>query len=177
MGADLYIEPIYTEHKAEHQPAWDKAVELRDLHMKEHNCSLIWNMDGTIDTKKTCAILGKLQAAVEAADNVLFQDNPGYFRDSYNNSSIFWRLGRSWWRDTGTWLNKDNNMSPRRAKNFLVQIKALPIKAVTKDEEWASKMAKKQIDEWNTYFVEKKARFEAFLQRAVDAKQYIHFSV
>jgi hypothetical protein len=186
MGADLYIESIYDEHKAKHQPAFDKAVNARDAHSTEHGCHLSWT--GTGDETSECPQLVKLQAKVRKTYEVLFSDNPGYYRDSYNNSNLPWRLEykddrgpNSYWTDTKT--DRNGNMSVRRAKAWLKAVKGAKIRPLTtsdgrstSSDGWSSKLTPEQVKEWNDYFVQKKAKLEAFLQRAIDLNQPIHCS-
>lgn len=82
MGADLYIR----------KPTSDDPVEIyRDLF-----AVAIYERDRCpIDSPKA----KEWQGEVERYYDLMYSDNPFYFRDSYNDSSVMWQLGLSWWGD------------------------------------------------------------------------------
>ncbi len=92
MGADLYIDSIVNKAKAEHQPKFDDAVAKRDAKLTE--------LAGTPRTPETKAEVDALQKVVNEHYHAMYPDN-GYFRDSYNHSSLFWQIDFSWWEITG----------------------------------------------------------------------------
>jgi len=80
MGADLYIEPIFSQNNKKYSKLFEIAVQERDKEYEKNG-----------NTKQ-----GELlQEKVTEYYNKMYER--GYFRDSYNNSSLFWKLGLSWW--------------------------------------------------------------------------------
>jgi len=51
-------------------------------------------------------------------------DNVGYFRDAYNDSSVLNKLGLSWWQDVAPMRGDGGDMSVEKAKSFLELIKS-----------------------------------------------------
>ncbi len=96
MGADVYLHSRFDDNKRKHSPAFDAAASARDL--------------AANSGKKERA--EKLQQEVEAAHDGIYAPD-GYFRDSYNKSSLLWQLDLSWWRDVA--LDEDGFLqrSPR----------------------------------------------------------------
>lgn len=181
MGADLYIEVLHEQHKAKTEPAFQLACTKRDKHIKEHGCSLRYDRAG--EQRSACVTLDQLQRTVDTAAKAMWDDDPGYYRDSYNNSNLLWRLEyqddkgpSSYWSDIKT--DRHGNMSVRRAKAWLKAVQGATIRPVGNDEPgtWSEKLTPKQRKEWDDYFIQKKAKLEAFLQRAVDLKQPIRCS-
>lgn len=80
MGADLYCNG-FEQHRAACKPGFDRAVRARDA-----------------ITDRTSAAYELAAAEVDLAYEVLFGPE-WYFRDSYNDTSVFWQLGLSWWKD------------------------------------------------------------------------------
>lgn len=76
MGADLYIEKIHQPLLEKYQPLFDEAVRQRDALPR--------------DSKEAKAA----QRKVTRYYDLMYSD--GYFRDSYNVTSVLWRLGLSW---------------------------------------------------------------------------------
>jgi len=90
MGADISIvERMEMPDVVENKRLFDEAVRHRD------------SLDRQLQTK----------AAEEAQEKVMklydeMYPDDAYFRDSYNISSLFWRLGLSWWKDVGELMKK-----------------------------------------------------------------------
>jgi hypothetical protein len=42
----------------------------------------------------------------------------GYYRDCYNEGGTFFGLGLSWWQDVIPMLDKENNLTPDKAKKL-----------------------------------------------------------
>jgi hypothetical protein len=83
MGADLYLNS--PEHQAM-KDEWDAIYErLRTANADERPV---------------------IDAQLDAVSEKMFS-HPLYFRDSYNNSSLLWHLGLSWWADIPTYFGPD----------------------------------------------------------------------
>src|SRR5512146_3228468 len=98
MGADLYIESISNKQKATYEPLFNAAVRARESNKDE--------------SRKD-----ELQAEVSKYYDLMYAE--GYFRDSYNITSVLKRLGLSWWKDVGPLLNKKGYLSPTKARKLL----------------------------------------------------------
>lgn len=158
MGADLYIKPISNKHKAEWRPKFDEAVALRDAAQDE--------------VAREAA-----QKLVSEAYDKMYADD-GYFRDSYNGTSVLNRLGLSWWQDMEYDLDSEkdpneHNVSPDACRRFLAKVKAAELQPATRAEleDRHCKVENEgdnSVDGWNKYFTEKRQRLIAFLERAIE---------
>lgn len=95
MGADLYIPKIQNPLRKEHEPLFNEAVRKRDL-MISH---------GEPRRGFTQADVDAAQALVNKHHNAMY--SAGYFRDSYNSSSLLWVLDLSWWKDVTSLFDID----------------------------------------------------------------------
>lgn len=156
MGADLYINKVREPVKAEWQPKFDAAVRQRNA--------------ATTDEDRDAA-----QKLVDEAYEKLWGGD-GYYRDSYNGTSVLWRLGLSWWQDLEPDQDADdhdgNNVSVARCREFLAKVLAAELKPATYDE---LKKNNCTVDDdqnspsaWNKFYQEKRDRLVAFLERAIE---------
>src|SRR5689334_13052050 len=109
MGADLYIRKIHNVQEAKWRPKFDEAIALRDSAVDK---------DAQAEAQKLVD---------EAYDGLNAPE--GYFRDSYNGTSVLNRLGLSWWQDmeydTDPETDPDkNNVSAEACKRFLEKVLA-----------------------------------------------------
>lgn len=158
MGADLYINKIREPVKAEWQPKFDAAVELREA--------------APDDEARKAA-----QKLVDEAYEKIFGGD-GYFRDSYNATSILGRLGLSWWQDMEYDLDSEadpngNNVSAEACRRFLEKVRSAGAPSVATKAELESRHCavddgENNADSWNKYFREKHERLVAFLERAIE---------
>ena len=101
-----------------------------------------------------------------------------YFRDSYNATSLFWRLGLSWWQLAGDDIIDDNNvMSAINIQLLLERFYEVRGDRLSDDaiEKWhGANMENEMISdeqtwqEWAEYFREKGERFEQFCKRTLE---------
>jgi hypothetical protein len=93
MGADLYRHG-FEENRKKYEPLFEKWIKRRDTF--HQNTKLATLNDATKDyyikQEKWC------QSQVTRWWNKMYPEKY-YFRDSYNDSSIMWQLGLSWWKD------------------------------------------------------------------------------
>jgi hypothetical protein len=92
MGADLYIhgkmfDPEGKEDRLREE--WDELIRARNE-----------------ITDKSAGEWAKLQKRIEEVGDALWENNPEYFRDSYNASNCLWPIGLSYWRDVGDMLDE-----------------------------------------------------------------------
>lgn len=80
MGADIYLNSVYKANHAIWQPLFNEAVEERDR---------LQALGDTAEAKE-------MQTLVEEYYDKMYER--GYFRDSYNSTSLMWLLDMSWWQ-------------------------------------------------------------------------------
>jgi hypothetical protein len=177
MGADLYIRSISNKATEDYQSLFNKAVAQRNA-----------LPDGPQHEKA--------QEVVEKYYNLMY-DHDGYFRDSYNATSLAWALGFSWWADviplltdfesedahgniaddddTGNLLFGENLQTFRRmvAKEIKpdVTIERLRDQGALVDDDEHSPEA------WLVYFEEKRMRLLRFIDTAIALDEPIYCSL
>jgi len=162
MGADLYIESLHDKCHETHRPLFEAAVQARD----------------TLAVKASPEFAEKLQALVSYHYDQMYAE--GYFRDSYNDTSLFWQLKLSWWGDGATYIGEDGYMSVEKTKELLAEVKN---REMPPFEEWrVPKRVTLDEDEhtpqkWYEYFVDKRERFIEFLEQAIELDEPICCSV
>ncbi len=183
MGADLSINSITDAAHKEFHPKFMEAVRTRDIiietrdlrqsvleRTKEDAKSSDWAQQSCENIERE---LKDLQAKIDSAQEVVSHwynkliPDEGYFRDSYNASSVLWRLGMSWWRDV-----ENGEQTVEGLKAFYARVKTAEFKPVTLEE---LKEMHAQIDEeenspagWNEWYLKQRADLEAFLARAIE---------
>ena len=150
MGADLYMVKGYHEHAAKLRPAFDAAVKARN------------------DLPKNAAPEAKARAQAKV-DRVYKRMYPEhlYFRDSYNDSSVAWRLGFSWWTDVIPKLGKGGVLSKKQCAALAERLERTKLEPVTADfaKGWGASPAKV-----NAYFTKKRARLIRFLKLGAESR-------
>ena len=161
MGADLYIKSISDKVRAKYKPRFDKAVEMRERATK--------NGDKVVEASS--------QALVEFYFNKL-NGRQGYFRDSYNHSSLLWVLGLSWWGDINKMLDKNRNLSVANTKKLLEMIKErkVPKTLVLNEEMVTIDDGENSLAEWRKSFVKRRVEFIKFLEKAIALREPIYCS-
>jgi hypothetical protein len=165
MGADIYLESVYQENHDKYNDEFIRTAEKRD------RLKSVGAPQADID---------KVQKIVERLYDKMFEK--GYFRDSYNGTSLFWVLGLSWWQDVGdNMLNKKGYMSVRRMKKLRQMV--MDAKMITIDRAYLESQHV-QVDNgenspkaWKDYFEKKREDFIKFLDEAIEKKEYIRCSV
>ena len=170
MGADLYINSLSDPLKEKYQPLFDKWVDIRnDLEEgKERD---------------------KAQENVSKYYDKMFSEK-GYFRDSYNCSSIMWQYDMSWWSDmgNGAYINDEGEMTPDSIYK-LIELLDLRKKIFEENLQSILKGTNEHLDnasdsktesgrkDWVKYFREKDKSFRAFLKNALDLEECIYCSI
>ncbi len=162
MGADLYIQQIHKPIMEKYQPLFDAAVIKRDALPK--------------DSQKWKAA----QEEVTKYYDLMYSE--GYFRDSYNCTSVLWTLDLSWWRDVTPLCDENRDLKGENLKKFR--------KIVANANQWlpSRRQLKKQhatvdqegencLEEWHKLYTEKRQRLLAFLDQAIQSKTSIHCSL
>lgn len=180
MGADLYIQSISDAHRAKWTPVFDKAVAERDALMESDGAG--WRKEPT-DPKKLRAFKAA-QRRVDKAYGRMFASD-GYYRDSYNVSSVLWTLGLSWWQDIGKMLDHDGKLHPDNAKMLIEMIqKATPIfndlaalKKHLKEHHAKLDGGENSVEGWAKYFRRERSRLVRFLRKAINMGEPVYCSI
>ncbi|RKY23779.1 MAG: hypothetical protein DRP62_05225 [Planctomycetota bacterium] len=98
MGADLFLEPEFKEYTEPFRKEFNKIK------------AKAWQTDE--EKKRLIELFGEMYGDA----------NPFYFRDPYNNGSLLWRLGLSWWEDVDKLI--DNNGILKEPEKFLEMLEA-----------------------------------------------------
>lgn len=179
MGADLYIEELEEKYREKNKAPFDNAVKGRDIHFEEHKCKRIYDQKTSdLDREKTCHVYLQHQDAVDEASKALWEDNPYYFRDSYNFSSVMWRLGLSWWQND--FIDEEGNITPKNAAKFikLLESREVTTKDMSKhDEKWWGGLSEEERAEWVDYWKKKRLKLIDFLKLAIKEGKNINASV
>jgi hypothetical protein len=148
LGADLYIESIFDENNKKYEAQFSEAAIKRN--------------NATTEEERE-----KYHKKVSVLYDKMYEK--GYFRDSYNNSSLFWKLDLSWWNDLGNYIDGKSNMHPENIKKFLELIKS-------RKHHLIANLQNVEEDEMN-YFFSKYDAFCKFLEEAIEFNQPIYCSV
>lgn len=159
MGADLYIQSIHTPNYDRVKPLFEAACQKRN------------QLDRESQSEQYDAAQTEVERYYEEMDSI------GYFRDSYNATSLLHKLGLSWWANVGDMLNDEGNLQPDKVKELLALI-------VERESQFKEFIAAEDFSEWDdpraeviAYFEDKYERFKAFLQQAIDLDQPIYCSI
>lgn len=160
MGADLYAVG-FNKHRDGLDSLWVEALRKRDACPR-----------GSLAA----------QAAQAEVDRIydLIHSEELYFRDSYNPTSVLWRLGLSWWADVSEHytlkrprVSKRNphgvNMPPDLCLKLAAVVKAADLKPLTPEEyekDFTPPPRGSSLDEWNAYYVEQRTKLVRFLKTA-----------
>lgn len=165
MGADLYIRSISDAAEKKYEPLFNRAVVKRDKAMRAGD-------------KEAQA---KYQKTVEKYYDKMY-DHPGYFRDSYNTSCLFWVLGLSWWEMIEEYGDEDNLLQPNTIQCFLSAVRARDVPPPSQDDVLRERIGGQDISveelhEWRKYFEEKRVRLIDFFLLALKLNEPIYASV
>ena len=148
MGADLYLYSLHNVCEEKYKPLFDKWVKTRD--------------EATSDEAKD-----KAQKKVSFYYDAMMSD--GYFRDSYNNSSLFWQYELSWWSDLGEMLDKEGYLAVDECKKLLAMLEE-------NNETFEENVGKLDL-EAREYFIKKDITFKNFLKQAIELDEPIYCSI
>jgi hypothetical protein len=160
LGADCYLESISNRARSMYEPLFDDAVKRRDL-------------------AKTEGMKAEWQHKVEKYHDAMFPEE-GYFRDSYNASSVFQVMDLSWWELGDKLLDDTGHLPISEAHVLLDMIQNSPItyEAVTAHyEKNELHKSKQSIDEWFKYFTAKRERFMALLRKSIELNEPLLWSI
>jgi hypothetical protein len=173
MGADIYLMSAYEKCRDKWQPEFDAAVQSRNSYRGA-------------DEKIKAALQQRVSDAYEA----MYAE--GYFRDSYNATSLFWLLGLSWWQDVPMLKKRPGYLGVKAAKELLQKLEnGLQVN----DERfaaWCDKHGPKAKHDWDRIdfskpdndkagwrkmFEEKHADLCKLLRKSIELKEPLRCSV
>lgn len=88
-----------------------------------------------------------------------------YFRDSYNDSNLLWRLGLDYWEWFNSFLDSEDNLQEYQIREVLETIKVAPFN----DNDLS--------EEDRVYFIEKRENLTKFLSHALEINSSISCSI
>jgi len=164
MGADLYIRSLSEPAKAKYEPLFMKAVKVRD--------SLPQDEAHAIERAKA-------QEKVSKYYDLMY--SKGYYRDSYNVTSVMWRMDLSWWQDVGKMLNKKGELCPSKAKRLLKLIQSREVQPMTaeeiKEKHGTVDDGDNSPEKWLECWQKQRLELIKFLQTAILKKESIRCSI
>jgi hypothetical protein len=171
MGADIYLNSVFGKCQEEWEYTFNYAVSARNAYR------------GSDKTTQEF-----LQKQVSTAYDGMYAE--GYFRDSYNSTSLFGLLGLSWWRDVP--LRKDGFLSIRNAERLLRKLEKELAVSDERFHAWCDKCGSLEsspwdrIDfsgpgndqaSWRKMFEEKHADLCKLLRQSIELKEPLQCSV
>lgn len=172
MGADIYLNSKFEKNYEDVQKEIDA---LEALFKSTHKQTVLDVADGEEDKlfELTRPLLDK-------------QYSVGYFRDSYNSSSLLSQLGLSWSHDIGKRLNKESCLSVEDCKWLLYEINNRRIGESPTEEPIMSSLfnvlglEKSDVEldaEKIEYFVKKKSMLVNLLLDAIELNEPLYCSI
>jgi len=152
MGADLFIEEIYYPVRDRYAPLWQAAFQ---------KCKQ--SPAGSAEAEN---------ARAEAARFSELMFSAGYFRDSYNHTSVLTLLGLSWWQHVNPLCNADSQLAGENLKHFrqLVADAQLVLPTRAELEELGLTLetnGENSLAGWQAHFQQRHAELLAFLDQAI----------
>lgn len=178
MGADLYIKSMSDKARAKWNPVFEAACAERDrvsLRMAA------WGKNELPDAAKK-----DLAAAQKKVTHTYDRmHGSGYFRDSYNATSVMWTLGLSWWEDVGKLTDPEGNLHPDNAKMLVEMIqRAQPLfedlvalEAKLRKDQVTLDNGKNSVASWAKFFRQKRDRLVRFFQTAIKKNEPVYCSI
>jgi hypothetical protein len=168
MGADIYLETVNSKARDEWEPRFRAAVAKRDAYR------------GTDP-----AIRERLQKPVDEAYEGMF--GKGYFRDSYNPTSLFWLLGLSWWEDVPMLKKRPGYLGMKAAKALLQKLETDLQVTDERFAEWEKTQRARgdtvfddkddSPEAWKAMFLRKHADLCALLRQSIEIGEPLRCSV
>lgn len=160
MGADLYINSVIERARKRYDPKWKFwSAKCRELREKGRDGSA----EHALALKKMHYYYRRLYPA------------SGYFRDSYNDTSVLWIIGMSWWKLE--YIDKKGVISVRDCRRFLEEVKNNKVPKLDWVEWVNGRKVEGKGEEWEKYFEGKRRRLMWFLGQAIKLNEPIKASV
>ena len=189
MGADIYLKSVSEPAREQGRPRFEAACLARNEYAERN------------PRHENNAEYKRLQEAVSEAFEAMFPDE-GYYRDSYNASSLFGVLGLSWWQaadvnggskhsPVGKLINKQSHMSVRNMKRLKKYLEEVDFETrfkswvaekrnPPKDRKWDKidfRAKGNGVREWHQMFSDKRKNLIALLDNAIARKEQLYCSV
>jgi hypothetical protein len=151
MGADVYLRSKHEAHKLPLQDSFNEAISARNAVSSDHP-----------DFKK-------LQAKV----NSIYEDmySVGYFRDSYNHTSLLNSIGLSWWIDVIPMLDDESTLPIDKAMELRSMIATKELNPSQIHKAFGS------FEEVEKYLLDKKQRLIALLDESIETGEPLLMSL
>lgn len=161
MRADIYLNSVYKSNDGKYNKLFQRAAQLRDQASSEISRA-------------------QHQAKVDEYYDKMHSPQ-GYFRDSYNNSSLLWVYNMSWWDIADKWLTDDGHLPIGRAIEFRAQIKEInhdaEVNRWLEDNKNSLSTAANSAWEWRMYFAKKREELLALLTASINSDEPLMCSV
>jgi hypothetical protein len=162
MGADLYIQQIHKPIMDKYQPLFHAAVRKRDALPKGSKAA------------------AGAQEEVTKCYDLMYSE--GYFRDSYNCTSVLWTLDLSWWRDVTPLCDEQRDRKGENLKKFREMVATanqwVPSRRqLKKQHATVDNEGENSLEEWHKYYKEEREKLLAFLNQAIELNTSIHCSL
>ena len=179
MGADLYIRvPAEEDPSKIYRQEFDNAVAERNRLMEIHGKETIPNGDLFDPTFVNPDVQAAHERVDEAYGKMYGEENPFYFRDSYNSSSVLWTMGLSWWQDIETKeLTEEDyengepvNMTPELCEKAaqLIESHEIEIESIDWSNFDLGDDPEKEKTDWFLHWVGKRQRLIDFFRRGAE---------
>lgn len=168
MGADIYLKSVNERCMAEWKPKFEQAAAVRNAKYPQQGNGPEYDA---------------LQAAVSEVYDGMYSE--GYFRDSYNATSLFGVLGLSWWQSCGEGeLIEDGYMQPAKCAELLKTLDATPV-TPTLMRGWKSRNSgyatiddgDNSVESWRQMFERKRETLMSLLKQAIELNEPLYCSV
>ena len=148
MAADLYLPSLIEELQIKLNTHFENALKERAM-IKDKNSRHYIH-------------------ANEKVKNIYKQMWPEscHFHDAYNESSLMWSLGLSWWKDVIPMLNDKYHLTPEKAQELIRLIHTSEI-----DPEMLNQKYNYE------YFLDKKKKLIKFLDQSIEYGELIECSI
>lgn len=160
MGADIYLNSVHDKNCKKYETQFNRAVQLRG------------QASSVVSHEQHQFMVDKYHNLMNSSD--------GYFRDSYNNSSLFWMYKMSWWDISEELCDNNSYLSIVNAKVLMHRI--IEIKHDHAMNAWLEQQHNKPSStttewEWRTYFAKKREDILTLLRSSIRLNEPLVFSV
>jgi len=171
MGADLYIESVIEENKKYNVEIDELTSKIKEL-----------EKNGKENSQE---YINFLKAQIEVCANKTYSQE-GFFRDSYNDYSIMWNMGLSWWKDVENLLDENRRLQKEGINKLIEMIEKSAVKLPDGEKLKMLRSNKDFSDcQFDTEFtnkfynelLEKKVALLRFLRNALSLNQPILCSI
>lgn len=152
MGADIYLNSVYKENSRKQRKNFIRWCNKRDK---------------AVDNARKLFC----QSKVNLYHNKMYE--VGYFRDSYNMTSLMLRLGVSWWRDITPRLDRECRMPIEDMRWLRSIVATAPLRPLTEED---LKGSSDPASVWMNYFEDKRKDFLKLLDLAIAKGESLYCS-